>query len=58
MGKHEQPDLTASAIKGGVTSRQRHDSAHKHVTGEAVHGPLRSGVDCFVTSPLELLEPF
>ena len=37
MGKHEQPDLTASAIKGGVTSRQRHDSAHKHVTGEAVY---------------------
>ncbi|PHP66507.1 xanthine dehydrogenase molybdopterin binding subunit [Zhengella mangrovi] len=37
MGKHEPADLTASAIKGGVASRQRHDSAHKHVTGTAVY---------------------
>ena len=37
MGKHEQPDLTAATIKGGVATQQRHDSAHKHVTGEAVY---------------------
>ncbi|MFP1632045.1 xanthine dehydrogenase molybdopterin binding subunit [Zhengella sp. ZM62] len=37
MGKHEQPDRTAAAIKGGVATQQRHDSAHKHVTGEAVY---------------------
>ncbi|MDF1601353.1 xanthine dehydrogenase molybdopterin binding subunit, partial [Mesorhizobium sp. YIM 152430] len=37
MNKHAQPDLTAAAIKGGVASDQRHDSAAKHVTGQAVY---------------------
>ena len=37
MNKHAQPDLTAAAIKGGVATDQRHDSAAKHVTGTAVY---------------------
>jgi xanthine dehydrogenase large subunit len=37
MNKHAQPDLTAAAIKGGVATDQRHDSATKHVTGTAVY---------------------
>ncbi|MCO6391854.1 xanthine dehydrogenase molybdopterin binding subunit [Aliihoeflea aestuarii] len=37
MNKHAQPDLQAAGIKGGVASDQRHDSAHKHVTGSAVY---------------------
>lgn len=37
MNKHAQPDLTAAAIKGGVATDQRHDSAAKHVTGSAVY---------------------
>ncbi len=37
MNKHAQPDLTAAAIKGGVATNQRHDSAAKHVTGTAVY---------------------
>ena len=37
MNKHASPSLTAKAIIGGVASSQRHDSAHKHVTGEAVY---------------------
>jgi xanthine dehydrogenase large subunit len=37
MNKHAQPDLSAAAIKGGVATDQRHDSAAKHVTGTAVY---------------------
>lgn len=37
MNKHAQPDLTAAAIKGGVATDQRHDSAAKHVTGTAIY---------------------
>lgn len=32
-----QPDLKAERIRGGVHTSQKHDSAHKHVTGEAVY---------------------
>ncbi|MBX3569796.1 MAG: molybdopterin-dependent oxidoreductase, partial [Rhizobiaceae bacterium] len=31
------PDLKAQAIAGGVHTDQRHDSAHKHVAGEAIY---------------------
>jgi len=31
------PDLTAARISGGVATDLRHDSAHKHVTGQAVY---------------------
>lgn len=31
------PDLRAGVIRGGVATDTRHDSAHKHVTGEAVY---------------------
>ncbi len=31
------PHLHASSIEGGVRDPRRHDSAHKHVTGEAVY---------------------
>jgi xanthine dehydrogenase large subunit len=31
------PNLKAETIAGGVASEQRHDSAHKHVTGTAVY---------------------
>ncbi|WP_157015677.1 xanthine dehydrogenase molybdopterin binding subunit [Mesorhizobium xinjiangense] len=37
MTKHEAIDLKAARIAGGVAANQRHDSAHKHVTGEAVY---------------------
>ena len=37
MNKHAAPDLKAATINGGVATDQRHDSAHKHVTGEAVY---------------------
>ncbi|WP_024588583.1 xanthine dehydrogenase molybdopterin binding subunit [Aliihoeflea sp. 2WW] len=37
MNKHAQPDLSAAAIKGGVATDQRHDSAAKHVSGTAVY---------------------
>ncbi len=37
MDKHAAPDLKAAHIKGGVATDQRHDSAHKHVTGTAVY---------------------
>ena len=37
MNKHTAPDLKATHIKGGVAANQRHDSAHKHVTGTAVY---------------------
>ncbi|NMG39231.1 xanthine dehydrogenase molybdopterin binding subunit [Chelativorans sp. ZYF759] len=36
MTRH-QPNLTAEKIVGGVATDTRHDSAHKHVTGEAVY---------------------
>ena len=37
MNKHAAPDIKAARIKGGVATEQRHDSAHKHVTGTAVY---------------------
>ncbi|MGI6856607.1 xanthine dehydrogenase molybdopterin binding subunit [Mesorhizobium sp. 1B3] len=37
MNKHASADLKAAKIRGGVATDQRHDSAHKHVTGEAVY---------------------
>lgn len=37
MNRHIAPDLTARKISGGVATNQRHDSAHKHVTGQAVY---------------------
>ena len=36
MTKHA-PNLNARAIAGGVATDTRHDSAHKHVTGEAIY---------------------
>ncbi len=36
MNQHK-PNIRAEAIKGGVATDQRHDSAHKHVTGTAVY---------------------
>ncbi|MGN6771957.1 MAG: xanthine dehydrogenase molybdopterin binding subunit [Rhizobiaceae bacterium] len=37
MNKHTAPDLKSIAIAGGVHTKQRHDSAHKHVTGTALY---------------------
>ena len=37
MNKHTAHELAAKKIIGGVGVGQRHDSAHKHVTGEAVY---------------------
>lgn len=37
MTKHEALDLAKAKIAGGVATDQKHDSAHKHVTGEAVY---------------------
>jgi len=37
MNKHTLPDLKAAKIAGGVHADPRHDSAHKHVTGQAVY---------------------
>ena len=37
MTKHETINLRAEKIAGGVATEQRHDSAHKHVTGQAVY---------------------
>jgi xanthine dehydrogenase large subunit len=37
MNKHTQPNLKAAKITGAVHTDQRHDSAHKHVTGEAIY---------------------
>ncbi|MGN6471874.1 MAG: xanthine dehydrogenase molybdopterin binding subunit [Rhizobiaceae bacterium] len=37
MNKHAAPDLKAVRVVGGVHTDQRHDSAHKHVTGSAVY---------------------
>ncbi|WP_439502411.1 xanthine dehydrogenase molybdopterin binding subunit [Aminobacter ciceronei] len=36
MTQH-QPNLKAAKISGGVHTDQRHDSAHKHVAGEAIY---------------------
>ena len=33
MNKHAAPNLKAEKIAGGVATDQRHDSAHKHVSG-------------------------
>ena len=37
MNRHIAPDLKSRKISGGVATNQRHDSAHKHVTGQAVY---------------------
>ncbi|MBN9076051.1 MAG: xanthine dehydrogenase molybdopterin binding subunit [Rhizobiales bacterium 65-79] len=37
MNKHAALDLKSSRIAGGIHTDQRHDSAHKHVTGTAVY---------------------
>ncbi len=37
MNKHSAVDLKANKIRGGVATDQRHDSAHKHVAGEAIY---------------------
>ncbi|OBQ94937.1 xanthine dehydrogenase molybdopterin binding subunit [Mesorhizobium sp. AA23] len=37
MNKHATPNLKAEKIVGGVATEQRHDSAHKHVSGAAVY---------------------
>ncbi|MDX8444534.1 xanthine dehydrogenase molybdopterin binding subunit [Mesorhizobium captivum] len=37
MNKHATPNLKAERIVGGVATEQRHDSAHKHVSGAAVY---------------------
>lgn len=37
MNKHATPDIRAARIEGGVATDQRHDSAHKHVTGTALY---------------------
>ncbi len=37
MNRHSAPDLKAAKISGGVATQQRHDSAHKHVSGQAVY---------------------
>lgn len=37
MTKHQPTDLTADTIVGGVAVDRQHDSARKHVSGEAVY---------------------
>ncbi|MCC5778847.1 xanthine dehydrogenase molybdopterin binding subunit [Nitratireductor sp. B36] len=37
MTRHETLDLDKARIAGGVASDQKHDSAHKHVSGEAIY---------------------
>ena len=37
MNKHAALNLKADKIVGGVATDQRHDSAHKHVSGQAVY---------------------
>ncbi|MBI1622488.1 xanthine dehydrogenase molybdopterin binding subunit [Aquamicrobium zhengzhouense] len=37
MGNHPVQDLKAARIKGGVHTSERHDSAHKHVSGAAIY---------------------
>jgi xanthine dehydrogenase large subunit len=37
MNKHATLNLKAEKIVGGVATDQRHDSAHKHVSGQAVY---------------------
>ena len=34
---HHAPNLKAERISGGVATDRKHDSAHKHVTGQAVY---------------------
>ncbi|MBO6718852.1 MAG: xanthine dehydrogenase molybdopterin binding subunit [Rhizobiaceae bacterium] len=36
MNRHA-PDISAAKISGGVATDRQHDSAHKHVTGEAIY---------------------
>ena len=37
MNKHASAEIKAASIRGGVATDQRHDSAHKHVTGTAIY---------------------
>ncbi|MDN2565158.1 xanthine dehydrogenase molybdopterin binding subunit [Aquibium sp. A9E412] len=37
MTKHQTVERGTAKIRGGVATDERHDSAHKHVTGEAVY---------------------
>lgn len=37
MTTHEARDIARSRIAGGAGAAHRHDSAHKHVTGEAIY---------------------
>jgi len=37
VNRHSPTDLAAPRIRGGVAQSERHDSAHKHVAGEAVY---------------------
>src|SRR5690606_33096182 len=37
VNKHHAPDLKAERISGSVATDRRHDSAHKHVAGQAVY---------------------
>ncbi|CUW43032.1 xanthine dehydrogenase, molybdopterin binding subunit [Brucella vulpis] len=37
MNRHSATDVKAARIRGGVATEQKHDSAHKHVTGTAVY---------------------
>src|SRR5919108_670211 len=37
MNKHAALDLKSEKIIGGVATDQRHDSAHKHVSGQALY---------------------
>ncbi|WP_171982642.1 xanthine dehydrogenase molybdopterin binding subunit [Brucella microti] len=37
MNRHSATDIKAARIRGGVATEQKHDSAHKHVTGTAVY---------------------
>src|SRR5690554_3029558 len=37
MNTHTTSDLRAQKISGGVATDRKHDSAHKHVAGEAIY---------------------
>ncbi|MEO3384706.1 xanthine dehydrogenase molybdopterin binding subunit [Mesorhizobium sp. CAU 1741] len=37
MNRHAAPDIKAQKISGGVATDRKHDSAHKHVAGEAIY---------------------
>lgn len=37
MNRHTVVEITANKIRGGVGEGRTHDSAHKHVTGEAIY---------------------